>query len=333
MKSILNKLLESQQLSREEAAELMLGIAGNELNEAQIAAVLSSYIMRSINLDELLGFREALLELAVKVDLNGERIIDLCGTGGDGKNTFNISTISSFVVAGAGIKVAKHGNYAVSSLTGSSNLMEHCGYKFSSSNDKLKRETEEAGICFMHAPLFHPALKAVGSIRRQLGIKTIFNIMGPLVNPANPQCQLSGVFSIEAGRLYSYLMQRENKDYLVVYSLDGYDEVSLTSGIKFFSPKGEGLLYPSDLNMPVNSPESLYGGESVEEAAGILMAILENKATEAQKNTVIANSALAISCCYDNKSLYDCVEAAKESIDSGKALNCFKKLIDIQRDY
>lgn len=333
MKSILNKLLESQQLSRKEAADLMLGIAGNELNEAQIAAVLSSYIMRSINLDELLGFREALLELAVKVDLNGERLIDLCGTGGDGKNTFNISTISSFIVAGAGIKVAKHGNYGVSSLTGSSNLMEHCGYKFSSSNDKLKRETEKAGICFMHAPLFHPALKAVGPIRRQLGIKTIFNIMGPLVNPANPECQLSGVFSIEAGRLYSYLMQREDKNYLVVYSLDGYDEVSLTSGIKFFSPKGEGLLYPSDLNMPVNSPESLYGGESVEEAAGILMAILENKATEAQKNTVIANSALAISCCDDKTDLLDCVEIAKESIDSGKALDCYKKLIDIQRDY
>jgi anthranilate phosphoribosyltransferase len=179
MRHILEKLLESQQLTRQEAGNLMHAIAGQEFNESQIAAILSSYVMRTINLDELLGFRDALLDLAVRVDLDGHRLIDLCGTGGDGKNTFNISTISSFVVAGAGIKVAKHGNYGVSSLTGSSNLMEHFGYVFSAGNDKLRREIEEAGICFMHAPLFHPALKAVGPVRKQLGIKTIFNIMGP----------------------------------------------------------------------------------------------------------------------------------------------------------
>ena len=330
MRYILEKLLESQQLSREEAVRLMNAIAAQELNDAQIAAVLSSYIMRSINLEELLGFREALLELAVRVDLNGEKLIDLCGTGGDGKNTFNISTISSFVVAGAGIKVAKHGNYGVSSLTGSSNLMEHCGYKFSNNTDKLKKEIEKAGICFMHAPLFHPALKAVGPVRRQLGVKTIFNIMGPLVNPANPDYQLSGVFSIEAGRLYSYLMQKESKKFLVVHSLDGYDEVSLTAGIKYFSPKGEGLLKPSDLGMEYNSPESLSGGNSVAEAAEIMMAVLENRATTAQKNTVLANSALAISCYKSGTELAGCVEEARDSIDSGRALQCYKKLIDMQ---
>lgn len=330
MKNILNKLLESQQLSREEAGQLMYGIANQELNEAQIAAVLSSYIMRSINLDELLGFRDALIELAVKVDLNGSKIIDLCGTGGDGKNTFNISTISSFVAAGAGIPVAKHGNYGVSSLTGSSNMMEHFGYIFSNNNDKLKREIEDAGICFMHAPLFHPALKAVGPVRKQLGIKTIFNIMGPLVNPANPAFQLSGVFNIEAGRLYSYLMQKEKKRFIIVHSLDGYDEISLTSGIKIFSPEGEGLLDPSGFGMPYNTAESLHGGDNISDAAEIFLSVLENRAAPAHKNTVVANSAMAILCYKREKDLAECINEAREAIDSGNALKCFKKLIDMQ---
>jgi anthranilate phosphoribosyltransferase len=330
MKYILEKLLESQQLSRKEAGLLMHGIAGLQFNDAQVAAILSSYIMRSINLDELLGFRDALLELSVRADLNGHVIIDLCGTGGDGKNTFNISTISSFVVAGAGIPVAKHGNYGVSSLTGSSNLMEHFGYKFSTSNDKLRREIEEAGICFMHAPLFHPALKAVGPVRRQLGIKTIFNIMGPLVNPANPSCQFSGVFSIETGRLYSYLLQKEKKQFAVIHSLDGYDEISLTSMIKVFSPDGEGLLSPRSFGLSYNQAGALHGGQTIGEAAGILLSILGNSATSSQKNTVLANSALAISCYNKNLTLFESVEVARESIDSGKAMECFRKLIEMQ---
>jgi anthranilate phosphoribosyltransferase len=330
MKDILNKLLESRQLNRDEAGQLMHGIAELQLNEAQIAAVLSSYIMRSISLDELLGFRDALLDLAVRVDLDRTGIIDLCGTGGDGKNTFNISTLSSFVVAGSGIPVAKHGNYGVSSITGSSNLMEHFGYNFSSSNDKLRREIDEAGICFMHAPLFHPALKAVGPVRRQLGIKTIFNIMGPLVNPANPLFQLSGVFNIEAGRLYSYLMQREKKQFIVIHSLDGYDEVSLTSAIKTFTPEGEGLLEPSNFNMSYITAESLHGGDDISEAADIFLSVLENRATTEQKNAVLANSALAISCFHNGQSLADSVDAARESIDSGKALQSFRKLIEVQ---
>ena len=330
MKDILNKLLESQQLGREEAGRLMHGIARQELNEAQIAAVLSSYIMRSITPGELLGFRDALLELAVKVNLNGAEMIDVCGTGGDGKNTFNISTLTSFVVAGAGIPVAKHGNYGVSSLSGSSNMMEHFGYSFSNSNDKLKKEIDRAGICFMHAPLFHPALKAVGPIRKQLGIKTIFNIMGPLVNPADPPCQLSGVFSIEAGRLYNYLMQKEGKKYLVLHSLDGYDEVSLTAGIKVFSPAGEGLIGAGDFGMPQNSADDLHGGDTLDEAAAIFLGVLENRCTEAQKNTVLANSALAISCSKPGTDLRGCVDMARESLESGKAYGCFKKLMEMQ---
>jgi anthranilate phosphoribosyltransferase len=330
MKHILEKLLESQQLTRQEAGKLMHSIAGQEFNEAQIAAILSSYIMRQINLEELLGFRDALMELAVRVDLNGNRLIDLCGTGGDGKNTFNISTISSFVVAGAGIKVAKHGNYGVSSLTGSSNLMEHFGYVFSARHEKLRREIDEAGICFMHAPLFHPALKAVGPVRKQLGIKTIFNIMGPLVNPADPSCQLSGVFSIQAGRLYSYLMQKERKRFMVIHSLDGYDEISLTSGIKVFSPEGETLLDPGSFGLPYNTPSSLHGGDTISEAAGIMLAVLENRATAAQRNTVLANSALAVSCYLENSNLDECMAVASESIDSGGALKCFRKLLEMQ---
>jgi anthranilate phosphoribosyltransferase len=330
MRHILDKLLESQQLNRQEAGTLMHGIAKGEFNEAQIAAILSSYVMRSINLDELLGFRDALLELAVKAGLNGTDMIDLCGTGGDGKNTFNISTISSFIVAGAGIPVAKHGNYGVSSITGSSNLIEYFGYVFSNSNEKLKREIDKAKICFMHAPLFHPALKAVGPVRRQLGIKTIFNIMGPLVNPANPTYQLSGVFSIETGRLYSYLMQKEKKQFVVIHSLDGYDEISLTSRIKVFTPEGEGLLSPASFGLPFNTAESLYGGDNIKEAAEILLSILENRATQAQKNTVLANSALAISCYNKKISLLDAMEVARESVDSGKALQCFRKLIEMQ---
>jgi len=330
MKDTLKKLLESQHLTREEAGKLMHGIAHQELNEAQIAAVLTSYIMRSISLDELLGFRDALLQLAVRVDLDGSETMDLCGTGGDGKNTFNISTLASFVVAGAGIPVAKHGNYGVSSTTGSSNVMEHFGYKFSAGNDKLKREIGEAGICFMHAPLFHPALKAVGPVRRQLGIKTVFNIMGPLVNPANPACQLSGVFSIEAGRLYSYLMQKESKRFIVLHSLDGYDEVSLTSGIKIFTPEGESYLEPPDFGMPFTDGQSLHGGETIEEAADIFISVLKNRGTVAQKNVVLANSALAISCFYAGKSISDALGMAAESLESGKAMKSFRKLIDMQ---
>ena len=242
MKYLLNKLLESQTLARNEAFELMHGIAAEKLNHAQMAAVLASFIMRSISLDELLGFREALLELAIKPELNNGDVIDLCGTGGDGKNTFNISTLSAFVVAGAGIPVAKHGNYGVSSTSGSSNVMEYLGYRFSNEQDKLQRELDEAGICFMHAPLFHPALKAVGPVRKELGIKSFFNILGPLVNPALPNYQASGVFNLETGRIYSYLLQKENKQFRVVHSLDGYDEISLTADTRVFLQRVNPLL-------------------------------------------------------------------------------------------
>ncbi len=331
MKDILNKLLESLTLSREEAHNLMHGIAGQQLNDAQMAAVLAAFIMRSVSLDELLGFREALLELAIKPQLNDGDIIDLCGTGGDGKNTFNISTLSAFVVAGAGVPVAKHGNYGVSSMSGSSNVMEQLGYKFANDEGKLKTELEQAGICFMHAPLFHPALKAVGGVRRQLGIKSFFNILGPLVNPANPHYQASGVFNLETGRIYSYLLQKENKQFRVVHSLDGYDEISLTSDTRIFSPRGETLVTVNDFGMEYNTAESLHGGNSLEEAALIFMNILQNNGTTAQKNAVVANAAVAIQCYHSDLSLKEAVAKARESIESKKALHTFHKLIQLQK--
>jgi anthranilate phosphoribosyltransferase len=331
MKELLIKLLDSLTLSRTEAGRLMHGIAAQELNEAQMAAVLASYIMRTISLDELLGFREALLELAIKPNLGDGNFIDLCGTGGDGKNTFNISTLSAFVVAGAGIPVAKHGNYGVSSLSGSSNVMENLGYKFSNDEQKLQTELDKTGICFMHAPLFHPALKAIGPVRRQLGTKSFFNILGPLVNPANPRYQSSGVFNLETGRIYSYLLQKENKHFRVIYTLDGYDEISLTANARIFSRKGESLLTIDELGLPPNTPESLYGGSTLEEAAEIFIEVLENKSTAAKANAVIAGSAVAIQCYKENITITEAVAMARESLESKKALNTFKNLIKLQK--
>lgn len=330
MKILLNKLLESQTLSSTEAFALMHGIASEKLNHAQMSAVLAAFIMRSISLDELLGFRQALLELAIKPNLNDGDTIDLCGTGGDGKNTFNISTLAAFVVAGAGIPVAKHGNYGVSSTSGSSNMMEYFGYQFSNGEDKLKRELDEAGICFLHAPLFHPALKAIAPVRKELGIKSFFNILGPLVNPANPNFQASGVFNLETGRIYSYLLQKEKKEFRVIHSLDGYDEISLTADTRIFSPRGESMLSAADLGLETNTQEDLFGGESVEDAARIFSNVLQNKASKPHKNAVIANAAVAIQCYKKNISIQEAVSEARDSLESGRANQSFEKLINLQ---
>lgn len=332
LNDILAKILESQQLDRAEAHRLMHGIGSGEVNEARIAAVLTAYVMRSISLEELLGFRDALLDLALKVNINDGQAVDVCGTGGDRKDTFNISTLTAFVVAGAGLPVAKHGNYGVSSSSGSSNVMEHLGYRFSNDEGKLHREMEKAGICFMHAPLFHPALKAVGGVRRQLGVKTFFNILGPLVNPANPNYQLSGVFSVEAGRIFSYLLQREEKQFAVVYSLDGYDEVSLTAPVKVFTPRGEDLVQVSDFGLPQNMPESLHGGSGVPGAAEIFLKVLRNEGSFSQANAVIANAALAIQCVHNDRPLKEAVSQARESLESGRAYRAFQALMEVQQE-
>lgn len=330
MKQLITKLIEHQRLSFEESKELLYRIAQNEANESQMAAVLTAFLMRNITIEELKGFRSALIDLAVRVNLNNGEVIDLCGTGGDGKSTFNISTLSSFIVAGAGVPVAKHGNYGVSSISGSSNVMEHLGYKFSNDEVKLQNELEKCNVCFMHAPLFHPALKAVGPVRKQLGIKTFFNLLGPLVNPATPSYQLSGVYSAEVGRIYSYFLQSQSKRFAVVFSLDGYDEVSLTSPIKHFSHAGETLIDFDHYGFSAVNPKDIEGGGTIEQSARIFMDILDGKGSKAQVDVVVANSALAIQCYRKEISMAESIATAKESLQSGAALRCFNQLIKMQ---
>lgn len=331
MKNILLHLFEHRSLDKSQAKAVLTNIArGGVYNNSQIAAFLTVYIMRAITVDELAGFREAMLELCIPVDLAAYDPMDLCGTGGDGKNTFNVSTLASFVAAGAGVKVAKHGNYGVSSVSGSSNVIEYLGGSFSNHQDVLKRQMEESGICFLHAPLFHPAMKNVGPIRRELGVKTFFNMLGPMVNPAFPKKQLVGVFSLELARLYGYLYQQTDKRFSILHSLDGYDEVSLTGPFKALTQDGEQLFKPEDLGFRQLKQEELHGGESVEDAAKIFMQVLKNEANEAQKSVVLANAAMAVHTYFPGKSLVDSLAEAQESLESGKALHSFNKFISIK---
>ena len=328
MKEILNRLINNQTLSREEAKEVLTGLATGQYNNSQIAAFLTVYLMRAIQVQELEGFRDAMLELCNPVDLEGYDSIDVCGTGGDGKNTFNISTISSFIVAGAGVNVAKHGNYGVSSVSGSSNVLEHLGVKFSGDADQMKRSMDASGICFMHAPLFHPAMKNVGPVRRELGVKTFFNMLGPMVNPAFPPNQFVGVFSLELARLYGYLYQNTDKNFSIVHSLDGYDEISLTSDFKLISNKTEELVSPNNLGFESLRQEQLHGGESIKDAAEIFNSILGNNGTEAQNHTVLSNAGLAISTVKQTP-FTEGIGEAKESLASGKALQSFKNFLNV----
>lgn len=328
MKEILDRLINNQTLSREEAKEVLTGLATGQYNNSQIASFLTVYLMRAIRVQELEGFRDAMLELCNPVDLDGYNSIDVCGTGGDGKNTFNISTISSFIVAGAGVNVAKHGNYGVSSVSGSSNVLEYLGVKFSGDADKMKRSVDASGICFMHAPLFHPAMKNVAPIRKELGVKTFFNMLGPMVNPAFPPNQLVGVFSLELARLYGYLYQNTDKHFSIVHSLDGYDEVSLTSDFKLISNRSEELVSPNNIGFDLLVQEELHGGATIKEAADIFNKILEGEGTEAQNHAVLANAGLAIATT-NQTPIMEGIEEARESLKSGKALQSFKNFLSI----
>ncbi len=328
MKEILNRLINNQILSREEAKEVLTGLATGQYNNSQIASFLTVYLMRAIRVEELEGFRDAMLELCNPVDLKGYDAIDVCGTGGDSKNTFNISTISSFVVAGAGVNVAKHGNYGVSSVSGSSNVLEFLGCKFSGEADQMKRSMDKSGICFMHAPLFHPAMKHVAPIRKELGVKTFFNMLGPMVNPAFPPNQLVGVFSLELARLYGYLYQNTDKNFSIVHALDGYDEVSLTGKFKLIANDKEALLSPEDLGLNRLTQEQLHGGETVADAAKIFEVVLGNGGSSAQTDVVLANAGLAISTVRQLP-VEKGISAAKDSLESGKALESFKQFISI----
>ena len=328
MKAILSHLFEYKVLSKQQSKEILIGISTGKYTNSEIASFLTIYAMRSITVEELEGFRDAMLEMCLAVDLSAYDPIDVCGTGGDGKDTFNISTLSCFVVAGAGQHVAKHGNHGVSSLCGSSTVLEYLGAKFTNDKSILERQIDEARVCFLHAPLFHPAMKNVAPVRRELGVKTFFNMLGPMVNPVSPQKQLVGVFSLELARLFAYLYQQTDKQFLVLHALDGYDEVSLTGAFKIITARTEQVLTPSHLGLATLRAEELSGGDTVEASAKIFMNVLNDEATSAQKQAVIANAALALHCANQNLSLMDAVATAKESIESKNALKSFKKLVE-----
>ncbi|HEY5746051.1 MAG TPA: anthranilate phosphoribosyltransferase [Chryseolinea sp.] len=326
MKEILNELIDHRSLTKESAKKVLVDLASGKYNPSLTTAFMTVYMMRSITVDELQGFRDAMLELCVPAKFD-QPVMDVCGTGGDGKNTFNMSTLSSFVVAAAGQPVAKHGNYGVSSACGSSNLLEYFGYKFTNDLDELKRSLDRANICFMHAPLFHPAMKNVAPIRKELGVKTFFNMLGPMVNPAFPTRQLVGVFNLELARQYGYLYQNTEKDFVILHSIDGYDEVSLTGPFKFFFNGGEKMLEPADLGLPRLTHDDIRGGSTVEESAKVFMNILEGKGTTAQVSAVTANAAMALYTGHQKEGLPRAVERATDALKSGKALQSFKNLM------
>jgi anthranilate phosphoribosyltransferase len=330
MKKILQFLFEHKTLSRTQAKEVLLNIGKGVYNEHEVTAFMTVYLMRSVTIEELQGFQDALLELCVKVDMNGFSVIDIVGTGGDGKNTFNISTLSCFIVAGTGQKVAKHGNYGASSISGASNVMEQLGYKMKNNPDSLKKEVDEANICFLHAPLFHPALKTVAPIRKNLGMRTFFNMLGPMVNPAFPAFQLVGVYSLEMARIYNYLLQQSDKAFTIIHGLDGYDEISLTNDTKVITNEGERVMTPEQLGKRMVNASDIYGGSTVEEAARIFVKILKGEGTWAQNAVVLANAAMALQCTGNFKNYDEAYAKAVDSLESGKANEALKKLIALQ---
>lgn len=327
MKSLLNRLYEHEVLTRAEAREVLHAIAHTAYNDIQVAAFATVFNMRPITRAELQGFRDALLDLCVPLPMEGRETLDMVGTGGDGKNTFNISTTSCVVVAGAGYPVTKHGSYGVSSAVGSSDVLIQLGYQFTSDADILRRQLDACNICFLHAPLFHPALKAVVPVRKQLGTKTFFNMLGPLVNPIQPSHQLFGTFSLELLRMYQYVMQQSGRRFSIVHALDGYDEVSLTGSFKICSNELERIMTPADLGLETIAPDDLYGGETAAEAADIFLNVLQNKASSAQKQVVIGNAALAIHTFRPGQRLEDCVAEARESIESGRSYQVLQRLL------
>ncbi len=329
MKQILYKLFEHQYLGRSEARDILQNIAQGKYSDAQIASLITVFLMRNISVEELCGFRDALLDMRIPVDLNEFSPIDIVGTGGDGKNTFNISTASCFVLAGAGYPVVKHGNYGATSVSGASNVMEQHGVKFTNDNDKLRRSMEQCNMAYLHAPLFNSAMKAVAPVRKALGVRTFFNMLGPLVNPVFPKYQLLGVYNLPLLRLYSYTYQQSDTQFAVVHSLDGYDEISLTTEFKVATSGNEKIYTPESLGFSRYQEADLYGGDTPEEAAKIFNNVLKNKATSAQRDVVIANSAFAIQVIESQKSIFECIDMAKESLESGKALQVLSKFVEL----
>ena len=328
MKQILQYLFNHNTLSKAEAKAILTEIAQNKFNENEVTSFVTVFLMRSITLEELEGFREALLNLAVPADLGTDDLVDIVGTGGDGKDTFNISTLASFVVAGAGQKVAKHGNYGVSTVSGSSNVLEELGYQFKTNTEDLQKDLEKGNICFLHAPLFHPALRSVAPLRRGLGLRTFFNVLGPLVNPAKPKYSMIGVYSLEIARIYQYLLQKKNENFLLVHALDGYDEISLTGDTKIFDKSGEYIFSAEELGFKNIESETIFGGNTKQDAAYIFENILEGNGTYEQNSVVLANAAIALKNSGKFGEYKDCLLLAKESLESGKALQCLKNILN-----
>jgi anthranilate phosphoribosyltransferase len=329
MKEILYKLFEHGNLCREEARGLLVRMAGGEFNDSQMAALITVYLMRSITIDELAGFRDALHEMRIPVDLSDYDPIDIVGTGGDGKNTFNISTAACFVVAGAGYKVVKHGNYGASSVSGASNVLEQHGVRFTAETGAMRRSLDGCGVAYLHAPMFSPALKAVAGVRKALGVRTFFNMLGPLANPVLPRRQMLGVYNLKLARMYHYLYQQSEVEFAVVTSLDGYDEISLTSEFKVFTRGGEAIHTPEELGFERARQSELCGGETVGEAAAIFDAVMDGSASPAQKNCVIANAAFAIRLAAPDMPLAGAIAAARGSVESGRALGAFKRFVEL----
>lgn len=331
MNRILSNLFEHKSLSRDEARDIMLNIADGKYNDNQLSAFMTVFLMRSITPDELTGFRDAILQRRVAIDLGDTKTIDIVGTGGDGKNTFNISTASCFVVAGSGRKVVKHGNYGASSVSGASNVLEQHGVRFTADEGKLRRSLEDSGVAFLHAPFFSPALKSVGPVRKSLKMRTFFNMLGPLVNPTLPKNQLLGVYNLKLMRLYRYIAQNEGINCTIVHSLDGYDEISLTSPFKVVNNREEMVMEASDLGLTAGTQKDLYGGDSVEEAAAIFDDVLAGRASESKKNCVIANAAFAIHTLEPDLPLLQAVKEAQESLENGAALDRFLRFVELNK--
>ncbi|SFL49962.1 anthranilate phosphoribosyltransferase [Porphyromonadaceae bacterium KH3CP3RA] len=331
MKEILYKLFDYHYLSREEAKEVLFSIVKGDVADTQIASLITSFLMRNISVDEILGFRDALLDMRVGVDLSDYGALDIVGTGGDGKNTFNISTAACFVVAGAGYNVVKHGNYGATSISGASNVIEQQGVKFTTDSDKLRESLDNCHIAYLHAPLFSPALKAVAPVRKSLGVRTFFNVLGPLVNPVQPEFQMLGVYNLGMSRLYGYIYQEEKKKFCIVHSMDGYDEISLTSQFKVITNKGEQLYIPEELGYRRVAQEELYGGNTLEEASQIFRNVLHASATDAQMNAVLINAAFGIQTIEQDKPIGECLEIARDSLYGKKALKALEKFVKLNR--
>ena len=330
MKKILNRLTQYETLTENESRNIIIDISEGKLNTSQISSFLTIFMVRNITIEELNGFRKALIELSLKIDLKEFDPIDLCGTGGDEKDTFNISTLASFVTAGSGVKVAKHGNYGVSSSCGSSNVLEYLDLKFNNDSDKIRKAVDKANICFLHAPLFHPAMKNVAPVRKELGLKTFFNMLGPMVNPSMPEKQVVGVYNLELARIYNYLYQTTDINYNIIHSIDGYDEISLTKDTKVYSRESEFILGSEDFNLKDIDSKNIIGGKDIKSSSKIFMDVLNGKGSNDQENVVCANASLAIALSKDI-SIIEAFNQAKESIKTKNALKCFNDLINIMK--